>query len=187
MIGAEQVARPTKLEVAQRHRIARAKLGVVLEYAQSSLCVLGYRVRDQEVAVRPPVRAPNPSTDLVQLGEAEAVRAIDDKCIGVGYVETVLDDRRADEYVDLSVDESPHHVVQFPCAHLTVRDFHSRLGCERSYVLCDGVDRIDAVVEEERLPPAVELAVQRFGQQLIRPRKNVGEDRHAIARRRADE
>ena len=45
-------------------------------------------------------------------------------------------------------------IFQFPCAHLTVRDFHSRLGCERSYVLCDGVDRIDAVVEEERLPPA---------------------------------
>ena len=62
----------------------------MLEDPQSPLRILCYSVRCQEVTVRPPVGAPNPSSDLVQLGKAEAVGAIDDECVRIRYVQAVL-------------------------------------------------------------------------------------------------
>ncbi len=49
--------------------------------------------------------------DLVQLGEAEHVCAVDDNGVRVGDVDARADDRGADEHVDLVSDKRRHDLL----------------------------------------------------------------------------
>ena len=55
--------------------------------------------REHEVGVGLVLRAAHAAAKLVEIGEAEAVGAVDDDRIGVGDIEAALDDRRGDEDV----------------------------------------------------------------------------------------
>ena len=53
-------------------------------------------------AGRAHARAPDSSAELIELGEPEAIGAVDEDRVGVRYVEPRLDDGRADEDVRLA-------------------------------------------------------------------------------------
>ena len=80
------------------------------------------------------------------------VGAIDDHRVGVGDVESRLDDRRAHQQVDAVLDELAHHVLELALLHLAVRDRDFRLGHERAQMARHVVDVLDPVVHEEHLP-----------------------------------
>src|SRR2546430_1592061 len=81
LLGSEQVAGAADLEVAHRDREAGAELGVVGERRQPRAGLWGQlpRVRIEEVRVAEDVRAADPPADLVELGEPERVRPLDDE------------------------------------------------------------------------------------------------------------
>ena len=56
----------------------------------------------EQVRVRPPRRPPDAAAELVELGQPERVRPVDDDRVGVRDVQPRLDDRRADEDVGLA-------------------------------------------------------------------------------------
>ena len=66
------------------------------------------------------VGAADPAAQLVQLGQAESVRAFDNNGIGIGHINTGFDDGATHQDVVLLVVESPHHLFQLLFAQLPV-------------------------------------------------------------------
>ena len=66
----------------------------------------------EQVRVGPPRRAAHATAQLVELGQAQRVGAVDDDGVGVGDVEARLDDRRAHQHVVLAAREGEHHPLQ---------------------------------------------------------------------------
>ena len=89
LLVAEQVAGAAQLEVAHRDAVARAELGVVGERREA--CARLRRelaaVRVQEVRVGGALAPADAAADLVELGEAEHVGALDDERVGLRDVE----------------------------------------------------------------------------------------------------
>ena len=169
LLRAEQVAGAADLEVAHRDLEAGAELGVVGERGEPR-ARLGRelaRVGIEEVRVGGHVGAADPPADLVQLGEAERVGPLDDQRVGLRDVDPRLDDRRRDEHVGVAGEERVHPLLELALGHLAVRDEEAQAGAELLELLGGLVDRLDAVVQVERLPAARVLALERDADQLL--------------------
>ena len=105
---------------------------------------LGQRLlrRVEEVGVRALAAAADPAAQLVQLGQAEQVGALDDQRVGVGDVEAGLDDRGADQDVELLLPEVDHDLLELVLVHLAVRDRDPRLGDQLAQPRRGLVDRL---------------------------------------------
>jgi hypothetical protein len=77
-------------------------------------------------------------------------------------------------------------VLEPALGHLPVRDRHARLGHHGPDPLGGLVDRVDPVVEEERLALPGQLALDRGGHQLLVVLADVGLHRAAALGRRLD-
>ena len=119
----------------------------------------------EQVRVGPTSRPADAPAELVELGQTQRVGAVDDDRVGVGDVEAGLDDRRAHEHVELAAREREHHLLELALAHLAVGDDDARLGQQLAQLLGLRLDRLDAVVDEEHLAAAVELAQDRVAHQ----------------------
>ena len=184
LLGAEQVAGAAHLEVLERDAIAGAELRVVLEHLQAALGVGVDGVGHEQIAVRAAVRPADAAAQLIELREPEVVGAIHEHRVRVRHVEPRLDDHRRDEHVDLAVHERVHHVLELALAHLPVRDGDARARHDALDVVGDRLNRLDAIVDEEHLSAAIELARDAFVDQPVVPRLDVGEHRRPVARRR---
>ena len=120
------------------------------------------RGRVEEVRVRGHVGAADPPADLVELGEPEHVGALDDQRVRLRDVEAGLDDRRRDEHVRVAGEELDHPLLELALLHLAVGDEEAQLRAELLEPARRLVDRLDAVVEVERLAAARVLALERL-------------------------
>ena len=184
---AEEVARSAHLEVPERDLIAAAELGEVLEHPQPLFGLIRDAVGYDQVTVGAPVPASNASPDLVQLGEAEAIRPVHDQRIGVRHVQSVLDDRGADEDLGASPHEAGHGAVQRRDPHLAVRHVDGRFAHQPAHSFGSGVDGLDPVVQKEHLAAPVQLALAGLRDKVVAPRDEVGDDGHAVAGRGTDD
>ena len=178
-------------------RISRSFIATYMP-APSSVCwamvasrswacsVSGLLRRVQEVRVRPLAATADPAADLVQLGQAEQVGPLHDEGVGVGDVDAGLDDRGADEDVELLLPEADHHLLQRVLAHLAVGDRDPRLGHQLAQPAGRPLDRLDPVVQVEDLPVAQQLAVDRGGDLPVVVRADEGQHRVALLRRGGD-
>ncbi len=180
LIGTEQVTCAPQLQVLEGDRIPATQFGIVLENLEASLCFLREICRDDEVAIRSPIAAPNTAADLVQLRQAETFRVIDDERVGVGDVEAVLDDCRTNEQIHAPLHEIRHHVVQLVGGHLAVSHLHTCLRGDLSHSVGRHLDRRDPVVEKKDLAAAVDLSGDGLREDLLTPRHDVGQDRHPV-------
>ena len=170
------IAKPgTELGVVGERREPRARLGRQLA-----------RLGIEEVRVREPVAAADAAADLVELDEAELVGALDDQRVRLRDVEARLDDRRRDEHVRVAGEEREHLVLELALRHLAVRDEEAQVRAELPELLRRLLDRLDAVVQVERLAVALDLALERLLDQLFVVLADVGADRPAALRRRLD-
>jgi hypothetical protein len=177
LLRPEKVSRSTQLKILEGDLVAGAKLSVVLENAEASIRVFIDRIGNEEVAARPTVGASDASAQLVELCQPERIGSIDEHRIGVGNIETGLDDHRRHQYVDLAVDEASHYVLEIALAHLAVSDTDS---CARNHmadVLRHPIDGFDSVVNEEHLAPTIELAGNTFVDQSVVPWLDIREHR----------
>ncbi len=136
--------------------------------------------------MRGALAAADAPADLVRLGQAEQVGAIDDQGVRLRDVEARLDDRRRAEHVVIAAQELEHDLLELPVAHLPVGHADAHLGHEPAQLLGRLVDRLDPVVQEERLPATLVLAPDRLGDQLLVPLPHVRADRLAIGGRGRD-
>jgi hypothetical protein len=145
------------------------------------------RRRDEQETIGPGRGAADAPTQLIELGEAEAVGAVDQDGVGVGDVDAALDDGRSDEHVGLAGDEAHHDLLELALRHLAMADGDARLGDERGDELGLLFDVEDAMVDEEDLSAARELALYGFADDLLRRLRDEGLYRQAVDRRRLDE
>ena len=179
LLRAEQLAGAADLEVAHRDREAGAELGVVGERGEPRPRLRGQlaRVGVEEIRVRGRVGAADAAADLVELREAERVGALDDQRVRLRDVDPRLDDRRRDEHVGVAAQEGVHPLLELLLAHLPVRDEEAQPGAELLQLLRALLDRLDAVVEEERLALALGLALERELDELLVVLADGGADR----------
>ncbi len=98
LLFAQQIPCSSNLEVCRSDTKARSEFGELLNRDQSFLSIAGKRtfIGNEEVGVGLLSAASDPSAQLVQLRQAEEIRPIDDDGIGVGDIESGLDDGRGD-------------------------------------------------------------------------------------------
>ncbi len=142
--------------------------------------------RQHQVGVGLGLRAAHPAPQLVQVGEAEAVGAVDDDGVGVGDIEAALDDGGGEEDVGLAGDEAPHHVLQLLLVHLAVADLDGRLRDQFLQPRRHPLDAHHPVVEEIDLPVAGQLALDGAADHPLVVGADDGLDRLAAGRRRLD-
>ena len=132
LLSAEQLARAADLEVAHRDREAGAELRVVGKRRQAGARLGGQlpRIGIEEVRVGRGVGAAHAPADLVELGEAEHVGALDDQRVRLRDVDPRLDDRRGDEHVGVAAQEGVHPLLELSLLHLAVRDEEAELRAE---------------------------------------------------------
>ena len=140
----------------------------------------------EQVGVRPAVGSAHPAAQLVELRQAERVGADDDDRVGIRDVEAGLDDGGAHQDVEPPVVEVEHHPLEHPLGHLAVADGDPRAGHQAPHALGGRLDRLDAVVDVEDLPAAVELAADRVAHQPVVVLRDPRLDREAGLRRRLD-
>ena len=185
----QQVSRAANLEVAHRHLQAAAEVGELANRLEARLSIVaqGLVRLVQQIRVGLMVRAPDPPAQLVKLGQAEAVRIVDDDRIDVGNVDAVLDDRRRHQDVDLAVDEARHHGLQFSFAHLPVADRDAGFRDELLERASDPVNALDAVVKVVDLAAAIQLLQDRLLHDRVGRWDDHRLDRHAVLRRRLNQ
>jgi hypothetical protein len=108
---------------------------------------LGAAVGEQ-VGVGLVVRAADAAAQLVQLGQAELVGAVDEDGVGVRIVDAGLDDGRAQQQVVALLGEVAHDALQLALGQLAVADDDARLGQQLRQALAHGADGVDLVVQE---------------------------------------
>src|ERR1039457_3938919 len=117
------------LEISHRKFESAARFGID-EFLQRLDAPLGIArndvlSRDQQVRVCFLARASDPAAKLIQLREAEMIRAIDDHRIRVRNVESGFDYGGAHQQVDAILDKIAHYIFQLMLIHLTVTDARS--------------------------------------------------------------
>ncbi len=184
--AAEQVARTADLEVAHRELEARAEVGELADRLEPLVRLLAQHPvgRVEQVGVGTLAPPADPAPQLVELREAEQVRAVDDHRVHGRHVEPALDDRRAHEHVVLASGEVEHDALEPALVHLAVRDRDARLGHELAHLRGDVLDVLHPVVDVEDLPLAEQLAPDRLGHRALVVLADVGQDRLALLGRR---
>src|SRR5438067_11377435 len=99
------------------------------------------------------------SAQLIQIGQAESVRAVDDDRVRIWNIETALDDCRANQHIDFSGHETGHDGFEFVRAHLAVPELDPGPRTKLRDLVAHFLDRLDAVVEKINLALPVQLAV----------------------------
>jgi hypothetical protein len=143
--------------------------------------MLGVAVQE-EVGVSLALEASDATAELVQLGEAEAVGALDNDRVAVGDIEAVLDDRGADKDVRFAGDKARHHPFQLQLGHLAMADGNGSLGHEVAELGGDRIDRLHAIVQVKDLSAALELACDGLLDELGIVGAHEGLDRQAVGR-----
>src|SRR5207249_4611150 len=90
--------------------------------------------------------------------------------------------RRADENVDLAIDELQHDRFQLVPRHLSVSDADASFRDDPLQPISDKLDVVDAVVNEIDLPVAIEFPHDRLPNQIAVESADARRHRHAIGR-----
>src|SRR6266542_5565793 len=122
LVGAEQVVRAADLQVLHRDGHAGAQVLVGGDRREALVGGLGDGPlrRVHQVGVGALAGAADAAAELVQLGEAEGVGAVDDQRVGRGDVDARLDDGGAHQHVVGLVPEVDHDPLELLLAHLAV-------------------------------------------------------------------
>ncbi len=186
LLGPQQVAGAAQLEVLEGEAVPGPQLGVLLEQLQTALGVGGQIGRHDEVAEGALMRAPDAAAKLIKLGEPEVVGSVDDHRVGVGDIETVLDDGGGDQNLRVAPQEFDHRPFQLTLGHLAVSDGNTLVWDQPPHLDGDLLDRLHPVVHEEDLAAAIDLQPDGVLDRLIVPGHHVGDDRLTVAGWRAN-
>src|SRR5207247_5065478 len=162
-------ARAPNLQVAHGDPKTCAQRAVLLDradpFARGANC--HHLTRKKEICVRFVLGSSDAPAQLIEIGETKSVCTIDDDGIGVRNIEPALDNRRANDYVDFSADESRHDAFQFVRIHLAMPDLNPCLWTKMDNTIGRRVDRMDAVMQKENLTLPFEFAIDRVANEPL--------------------
>ena len=185
---AQQIARAANVEIVAGELEPGAERIEIAEHFQAlfgdfrKLRVLGVG----QIGVGAQFGAPDAAAQLIELGEAENVGAVDDDRIRARQVETAFDDRGGEQDVVFALVESAHPLLDLARAHLTVRGDEFHLGHVFVQPVRYRVHVGNARHDDEALPAAMMFAQQRLAHHHVVPFHHIGAHRQAIDRRGLD-
>ena len=111
----KDAARAPDLQIAHRDAKPSAQRAVLLDRTDPLARGANWQqfAREKKISVRLMLGPTHASPQLIKIGEAKPVRAIDDDGIGVWDIEAAFDNRRANQHVDFSGHELGHDGFQF--------------------------------------------------------------------------
>src|ERR1700693_528418 len=120
----EDVSRPSNLEIPHRDSESCAEPGVLFDGVNASpSCSDRHHVpRKQKIGISLVLGSPDPSAQLVQVGQTESVCAINDDGVRVRDVQPTFDDCGRDQYIRLPTDKPFHDLFQILFIHLAMTD-----------------------------------------------------------------
>ena len=186
LFATEHVAGTTNLEVLHRHLHSGAEVGMAGDSGQPVVRGLGERLLRgiQEVGVGAFTTSTHPTAELVELAQAEYVGPLHDEGVGVGDVQTGLDDRGADQDIEALLPEVDNDLLQLVLGHLPVGGGDPRLGHELTDPGGRLLDGGHLVVDQEHLALTEKLAPDGGGDLLFVIGPDEGQDRVTLLGRR---
>ena len=183
---AKQIAGAPELEISQGNPIPRPELGMMFEHLEPTFGIGIDQIGHEEITVCAPMSPSDSAAQLIQLGQPELVRPVDDHRIGVGHIEPGLDNHRRYQNVDVTCDKLTHVVVEVTLALLPVRHRDRRAWRQTTRPVGHSLDRFNAIVHQEHLSPAIQLTRNGLGKEIVVPRLNEREHRRPISGWRLD-
>src|SRR5262249_40415671 len=124
LLTTQQISRPAQFEIKSSNFETGTQIGEFLQRGQTTACDgrqlnLGW---EQEISVSTAIRAAHAATQLVQLGESQALGAIDQNGVAKRDIQTVFDYRRCNQNVGFVMHELEHRFLEFGFWHLAVPD-----------------------------------------------------------------
>ena len=126
LFRAQNIARPADLQVTHGNLDAGAQLRKLPDGLETLLRLLPKHLVTSvhEKRIGSPARPAHAPPQLVQLGKSHAVRILYNHRIGIGNIESRLDDGGADKHIDLPIDEIKHDALQLMLVHLAMGEGH---------------------------------------------------------------
>ena len=189
LLRAEQVARPTDVEVLHGDVDARPEVGKIFDGLQPAAGLVGQegKGRCEQVAEGFARPAPHAATHLVKVRKAEAVGCVDDDGVGIGYVDAVFHDGRGNEHVVVVIDKAHDDFFQLLGRHLPMTDGDAGIG----HVFLDQGRKVGqgrhTVGHDVHLAVAAHLEIHRLGNHLVAEGMYFGLDGAAVGRRCLDD
>ena len=123
----------------------------------------------------------------MQVAQADILRLVNQYGVGVGNIQSVLDDGRAQQQVVISPHECKHPVFQFFGLHLAVRhaDFH--VGYQPVQDIFYGREFLHFVVQEKYLASPVEFITDDTLDFVLVEQDNLCLDGNPVGRRGIDD
>ena len=188
LFGPEQVARSPQFQIAHRDAETGPELVVLADGAQplpgdveqSRMTV------QQQVGVGLVLEPADTPAELIELRQAETIRALNDERVAIRDVQARLDDRGADQHLIAACDEISHHAFQAGRAHLAMADADAQAGEQCAQSGSHEVDAPDAIVQIENLAAAPHLVLDGLSHQLLVVALDDGLDRQPVRRRGLD-
>lgn len=113
--------------------------------------------REEKDGVGLSISTTDSSSQLVEIGEAKAVGAVDEDGVGIRDIDAGLNDGGGEENVGFAFDEFIHDHLELIFFHLAVADDYFCRRNEFIETFGEFVDGFDSVVEEEDLAATVQL------------------------------
>ena len=185
LFGAEDIASAADFEVAHGDAESGAEVGILADRGDTlaRFTRAHHVARQEKISVSFVIGASDASAQLVKVGQAEAVGAVDDDGVGVGNIEAAFNDRGAEQDVGLAGDKGGHDVLEFLFGHLAVSGQDTCVGQEFFQSFFKQADRFDPVVQEVDLAPSGQLALDRITDEPFVIAADDRLDRYAVGRR----
>ena len=141
----------------------------------------------QEIGIGQPGGPAHPSPHLVQLGQAEVFRPVDDDGVGQGHVQAVFDDGGAQEHVEVPLVEPQHHIFQFDLGHPSMGQTDGDPGDQFPEMSSDPAQPLDPVVDIVDPSAPADFPFQGFPDHPVIIFGHIGFHRQPVFRRGFDD
>ncbi len=150
---AQQIAAPADFQIVVGDAETGTRFGKFLDGLKSFHGVARQHraLGQQQIGAGLLIAPAHAAADLVELGQAEAVGAVDDDRIGRGNIQTRSDNRRADQHVEFAPDKLRHGLFDVRRFHLAVHHADFRLRDEPLHQMGDGIDGAHPVMDKKDL------------------------------------
>ena len=126
LLASQKVPRSANFQVHVGQPEAAAQFRQILNCFQPSLGIAAkfpHRGGDEQVRIGAARTPPHPASQLVELGQAQGIGAVDDNRIGLGNIETALNDGGTQENIGIAAYERVHAVLKGVLLHLAMGDY----------------------------------------------------------------
>ena len=185
---AQKIARSADIEIVTGQGKAGPEAVQRLQYFQAPFAGLRESAvwRHGQIGVGTDLGSPDPTADLIELGQSKSVGPMDNQRIGGGNIEPGFDNAGAQKHIVAPLIEGGHGAFHVPHRKLAVGDDKSDLGHLFAQEAGHRRQVDDARTNKEALAAAVMFPQQRLADDQLVKRQDEGAHRQTVDRRRGD-